>query len=287
LRRILPTDDEDDDAAAANDEANHKDQPAKFARFIESSLRLEEPFLRPNPPFLRPNPGQRRAAPFLDDTERERTPDTVTSRLLCRAHRGSRARHPARATAPVARISQTGRFTNPIVAGVCLPPLPTPAPTSPLDRPRSDNHSNYRNCPFPAGTDARHPYSQYRTCTSPVGTKRRKIFPNPLQQPSSPPRGQPSPENQTAAAPGKPRSPWPFPRRQPLLPDGPATVGTNIIRFIKVGDIPEGRKATYLRICSTDPPQHQDRQHRHRLCSSNRIISLSNQLPIYKLIFFY
>jgi hypothetical protein len=24
------------------------------------------------------------------------------------------------------------------------------------------------------------------------------------------------------------------------------------IRFIKVGDIPEGRKATYLRICSTD-----------------------------------
>jgi hypothetical protein len=34
-------------------------------------------------------------------------------------------------------------------------------------------------------------------------------------------------------------------------------------------------------------PQHQDRQHRHRLRSSNRTISLSNQLPIYKLIFFY
>jgi hypothetical protein len=69
LRQILPTDDEDDDAAA-NDEANHKDLPATVARFIESSLRLEELLLRPNQPFLRPNPGQRRAAPFLDDTDR-------------------------------------------------------------------------------------------------------------------------------------------------------------------------------------------------------------------------
>ena len=77
MRRIVPTDDEDDDTAA-NDEANHKDQPATVARFIESSLRLEELLLHPNPPFLRPNPGQRRAAPFLDDTDRECTPDPVT-----------------------------------------------------------------------------------------------------------------------------------------------------------------------------------------------------------------
>jgi len=35
----------------------------------------------------------------------------------------------------------------------------------------------------------------------------------------------------------------------------PATEGTDTIRFIKVGDIPEGRKATYLRICLTDRPQ--------------------------------
>ena len=35
----------------------------------------------------------------------------------------------------------------------------------------------------------------------------------------------------------------------------PASEGTDTIRFIKVGDIPGGRKATYLRICSTDRPQ--------------------------------
>jgi hypothetical protein len=34
-----------------------------------------------------------------------------------------------------------------------------------------------------------------------------------------------------------------------------ASEGTDTTRFIKVGDIPEGRKATYLRICSTDRPQ--------------------------------
>jgi hypothetical protein len=38
LRQILPTDDEDDDAAA-NDEANHKDQPATVARFSSSHRR--------------------------------------------------------------------------------------------------------------------------------------------------------------------------------------------------------------------------------------------------------
>ena len=40
---------------------------------------------------------------------------------------------------------------------------------------------------------------------------------------------------------------------QGFLPGGiPAFKGTNTIRFIKVSDIPEGRKATFLRICSTD-----------------------------------
>jgi hypothetical protein len=42
-------------------------------------------------------------------------------------------------------------------------------------------------------------------------------------------------------------------------------------------------------IASSTPArsEHQDRPHRHRLRSSNRIISLSNQLPVCNLIFFY
>jgi hypothetical protein len=35
----------------------------------------------------------------------------------------------------------------------------------------------------------------------------------------------------------------------------PASEGTHTIRFIKVSDIPEGRKATYVNICSPDRPQ--------------------------------
>jgi len=43
----------------------------------------------------------------------------------------------------------------------------------------------------------------------------------------------------------------------------PASEGTDTIRFIKVSDIPEGRKATYVNICSPDRPQ-QEQQRRVR-----------------------
>jgi hypothetical protein len=51
----------------------------------------------------------------------------------------------------------------------------------------------------------------------------------------------------------------------------PATEETDTIRFIKVGDIPEGRKETYLRICSTNRPQKEQTRCICFTVGSNRV----------------
>jgi hypothetical protein len=100
-------------------------------------------------------------------------------------------------------------------------------------------------------------------------------------------------------------------RRRSCAVRGPHAPSRRESRGAAAGSPRSRRKAAYLRICSTDRPQreqtrrirftgggaiasstparseHQDRPHRHRLRSSNRIISLSNQLPVCNLIFFY
>jgi hypothetical protein len=94
-------------------------------------------------------------------------------------------------------------------------------------------------------------------------------------------------------------------------PRGDITLMNATLNAIKVGDVPEGRKATSLRFCSTDDRPQKEHMRRVRFtvgrnrvespgevstktasiatafASSNTIILLSNQLPIYKLILFY